>query len=729
MVLNAMAINKERELAKVFIEDTKRHIFLTGRAGSGKTTLLKEIIAANKKNTIVVAPTGVAAINAGGVTIHSMFNLPLTGFIPSTEVPNHELANPDTFTHRTALAGHMKFSKEKRAVLQAVDLLIIDEISMVRPDLLDALDFVLRKVRKNNLPFGDLQLLMVGDLYQLPPVIKDYEWQVLQHYYKGPYFFHAQVWKWAKLVPIELKKIYRQKDQRFVEILNKVREGTVEQSDIDHLNKRYVPNDPEDSDAILLTTHNAKANSINSKKLEELPGRAFTLKANIEGKFAESAYPCTAELILKKDTQVMFIKNDKDRRFYNGKLAIIVRYDREEDEVLVRFKDDDSSHWIAREKWSNESFKVDKETQEVTREELGSFSQFPFKLAWAVTVHKSQGLTLDEVKLDLGRSFAAGQAYVALSRCISLEGITLMTELQRNNVIIDKKIRDFYAHFPQTEKVAKQLDDAIKEYALYQLKKAFQFFVLQSDFEVWEDYVNQKVLPSKDQVILLKKKVSEQIKILVGTAKDFQGHLGKWIFESEEDPKMIDHILERSEKAIPYFTQILHEKLVIPLHLHLEEFQDKSKIKKYLQLTLNFYDSIWRKMNQLFSLRIFEKKLFSGTVIKRESLSPLGAAKKQTSRKGATYDITLGLFEKGLSLGAIAERRDMAVSTIESHLTKHLTAGIIQIDQLISEERIEKLAKALKGKSFDNLGELKASIGLEVSWSELRWMKIYLSSN
>ncbi len=719
-----MAVNEERALAKTFIEDTKRHIFLTGRAGSGKTTLLKEIIDTNQKNTVVIAPTGVAAINAGGVTIHSLFQLPFTAFIPMDGT-----VNPDLFSTPKMLLKHLRLSREKRAVIQAMDLLIIDEISMVRPDLLDSVDLVLRTVRKSPLPFGDTQILMVGDLFQLPPVIKDFEWNVLRQFYKTPYFFSAQVWQRTKLIPIELKKIYRQTDLNFVNVLNKVREGTASEPEIDILNKRYVENYLNEKEAITLTTHNATANTINEKKLAELKGKKITLSADINGKFSETAYPCDSRLVLKEKAQVMFIRNDKNKRYFNGKLATVLSYNKEEELLQVRFKSDQTVHWIEKEKWANEIFEVDKITEEITKEELGSFLQFPLKLAWAVTVHKSQGLTLEEVVLDLGASFAAGQAYVALSRCTTLDGITLRSKFRLNNVIIDARISSFYQQFPELSEVEDQLEAAKKEYALYKLKKAFNLFSILNQHEQWEGYVLSKELPHKANILRLSQDLQEQLLTLSGTMLDFQKHLDVWIAASFEDTESLAQIIFKSEKAIPYFTGIMHEKVIIPLHKHLEKIQTKSKIKKYLGLTVEFYEILWAKMNQLYALNVFDRLLYDGPKKTKEALGSISAAKKQTKLKGATFEISLDLLNEGLTLEEIAKKRDLVVGTIESHMARLIEEDKVKIERIIKPAKLKQLVEFMSKQGEKSLKEILPNLPVKSSFGELRMVRAYMKKN
>lgn len=719
-----MEKNEERDLALAFILHTKRHIFLTGRAGSGKTTLVKEVLEKADKNCLVVAPTGVAAINVGGVTIHSFFQLPTTAF-----VPNEQAVDLDYFSNREALRKHMKFSKEKRAIMQALDLLIIDEISMVRPDLLDAVDYMLRIVRKNRQPFGDLQVLMVGDLYQLPPVMKNHEWEVLQEFYKGPYFFNATLWQHTKMIPIELKKIYRQSNPEFVNILNSIREGKVTAEDLEKLNTRHIEAYPNEEGTITLTTHNKAANDINGDKLDGLSGKKFKLRAEVDGKFSENNFPCAEQLVLKKGAQVMFIKNDKDKRYFNGRLAEVVAYNKEDKEIKVRCKDDDSSMWVQAVEWENVTYSLDEKTEKIEKEKIGSFKQFPFRLAWAVTVHKSQGLTLQEVVLDLSRSFAAGQTYVGLSRCVALEGIVLTKPLRRGNIIIDQRITSFYKFFPETKVIAEKLPAAKKEYALFQLQKAFTVQGIALQWEDWNEYIYSTKLPQHDKVLRLAMDLQEQINGLEGTAKIFNQHLVIWISEALDHPEKIDFIRERAEKAIPYFVNILYEKCIMPLHDHLRVYQNKAKVKKYLGLTSALYKTCWRRLEKLYALKLDDKALFVGdSKWTQEHLGPWQTKGTSPAKKGGTFEVTLALFKEDMTIDEIAKERGLTVSTVHNHLTKWLKAGDITLDQIIGHERIEELTELLQNKSFDRMAELRGELEVEVSYDELRWMKFYLKN-
>lgn len=427
-----MNSNPELELANSLIKQTNVHIFLTGKAGTGKTTFLHSLVKESPKRMIVLAPTGIAAINAGGMTIHSFFQLPFAPYIPGT-----------------AFGGdakyRFKFSYEKLRIMRSIDLLVIDEISMVRADLLDAIDDVLRRHRKGDEPFGGVQLLLIGDLQQLPPVVKNDEWQMLSKYYESPYFFSSKALGRTTLYTIELKTVYRQTDACFLNLLNAIRENRCTDEDITILNSRFKPeqNIINDKGYIRLTTHNYQAQQINSKKIEELPSSSFIFKATIDGNFPEYSYPTDPELKLKEGAQVMFVKNDisGEHRYANGTIGRITSLSDQHIEVTV----DETGVVVDLQEaeWANTRYKLDENTKEIVEDIEGVFKQYPLKLAWAITVHKSQGLTFDKAIIDISEAFIHGQAYVALSRCRTLEGMILNTPVVSSAVISDKIINDF----------------------------------------------------------------------------------------------------------------------------------------------------------------------------------------------------------------------------------------------------------------------------------------------
>ncbi len=446
--MSTIEINSQFEHVLNFVNQTNQPIFLTGKAGTGKTTLLKYIKENTIKNMAVVAPTGVAAINAGGTTIHSFFQFPFTPFLP---VLNLE-GNADQ--SKQSLAS-FKYNSLRLSIFRKLELLVIDEISMVRADLLDQIDFVLRSSRKKtHLPFGGVQLMFIGDMHQLPPVVNHEEWKLLSHIYQSPYFFDSLVVKSNPPVYIELEKIYRQKDQDFIDILNKVRNNNLSFNDLEELNKHFKPDLSNEliRDNITLTTHNQKADEINQRLLNELPDKAYVFKSKTEGVFGEKNYPADEQLTLKKGTRVMFLKNNSEKNYYNGKIGIVTSVS--DSNIKVKCEEDHNEIEVGRETWTNVSYKLNKETKVIEEEILGTFSQYPLRLAWAITIHKSQGLTFEKVIIDAAHSFSAGQVYVALSRCRSLQGLILSSKINAETLFNDKKI----LHFSSTKQDQAAID-------------------------------------------------------------------------------------------------------------------------------------------------------------------------------------------------------------------------------------------------------------------------------
>ncbi|MBK6329540.1 MAG: AAA family ATPase [Bacteroidetes bacterium] len=420
------------KLAFDYVMNTSCPIYLTGKAGTGKTTFLKYVKQHCTKNMIVVAPTGVAAINAGGVTMHSFFQLPFGPYV--ADAPRGFGLN-ENMVDKNALLGKLKLGGNKRTLIQELELLVIDEVSMLRSDMLDAIDTILRMVRKRNKPFGGVQVLFIGDLYQLPPVVKDTEATIFKTYYQSPFFFHAKVFEQTQPIFIELKKIYRQNEQQFIDILNNLRNNDLSEQDFDILNSRYNPTfTPKDHKYITLTSHNHKADAINHQELEKLKSTVYEYHGEIKGEFNDKQLPTDLLLKLKEGAQVMFIKNDSSGlgRYYNGKIAIIDKIDK--NEIIVRFPDSNDIMTIEKETWENITYRHDDEKNNIEEKVLGTYTQFPLRLAWAITIHKSQGLTFTHAIIDAGSSFAPGQVYVALSRCTSLEGIVLQSRILPNAI-------------------------------------------------------------------------------------------------------------------------------------------------------------------------------------------------------------------------------------------------------------------------------------------------------
>ncbi len=547
--------NQDLQLAFDFVQNTNRHIFLTGKAGTGKTTFLKDLKRISPKRMIVVAPTGVAAINAGGVTIHSFFQLPFHPYIPSFYLPENNRASQ---ADQNDPPGY-KMSREKFNIIKSLDLLIIDEISMVRADTLDAIDSALRRYKIRHLPFGGVQLLMIGDLQQLAPVVKDEDREIISKYYDSYFFFGSKALCSTDYVTIELKHIYRQNDKVFIDLLNKIRNTDVDQVVLTELNKRYIPDFDPDSGGgyITLTTHNYQAQTINDSKLEKLPGRTHSFTATIKDEFPELSYPNASELTLKVGAQVMFVKNDlsRDKLFFNGKIGKVESF--EDDIIVVKCPDDDFSIRVEMAEWQNVKYTINEETKEIEETVIGTFTQYPLKLAWAITIHKSQGLTFDRAVIDACAAFAHGQVYVALSRCRTLDGLVLSSRINRRSFIDNPVISDFVNGPVQNQPDRKQLEESKKDYQRQLLSELFDFSYLTNKLNYCLKVVNEH----NDKILGNPREKLENILSVVRTdlievSEKFQLQL-KILLNGEPGAESNIPLQERVKKAAVYFSDKL----------------------------------------------------------------------------------------------------------------------------------------------------------------------------
>ena len=706
--------NHERNLAEQFVLNTSRNVFLTGKAGTGKTTFLQDVVKKSSKNTIIVAPTGVAAINAGGVTIHSMFHLPLTAFIPSNDFVDFNIA-----TNRYGLSKHLRFSKEKRKIIKSVELLIIDEISMVRADLLDAVDFVLQTIRGNKDPFGGVQLLVIGDLFQLSPIVKDDVLPVLNKYYSSLFFFDSIAWQKSNPVIIEMKTIYRQKDNEFINLLNNIRNGEKRKEDIDRLNLNYQQKG-EDEGIVTLTTHNYKADNINNQRMEELSGKEYYYQAEVTGKFSEYSFPVSETLILKKDAQVMFIRNDPNGMYFNGKIGIVDYLDK--NTIKVKFPEENTTIFVEEEEWKNVKYTLDKETNAIKQKEVGSFTQYPLKLAWAITVHKSQGLTFDKVNVDLSRTFAPGQMYVALSRCRSLEGLILSSKVNSSNIITDRNILNYHKNIKLEDDIEQILESDKVKYDNGRLIRGFKFDHLDEILSTWKDIIVEGDISGQGNALLKYKEIDLAFNELKNISNSFQNQISGLLNSNAPD----EYVIDRAGKAIDYFTENFYSKLFIPLQEHINEYRIKKNSRKYIKLLREILSDIKVMIDKMYQLEFRDKKIFSGKSLFTKDKKRKEKVIKPKPAKGETYRITLQLYQEGNTLKDIARLRNLKLGTIESHMTRWIEDGSVDINDLIKKERLNTLIKFMKNYEETALSELINSCPIETNFTELRWVRAYL---
>ena len=719
-------VSDETELASRYINTTDRHIFLTGKAGTGKTTFLKYIIDHTYKNTVVAAPTGIAAINAGGTTLHSLLQLPFGPFIPE-DIP---FVESDTLlnTPGSLRRGH-RFNVRKRKLIKELELLIIDEVSMLRADLLDCIDHTLRYLRKNRVePFGGLQMLFIGDLMQLPPVIKESESRHLAPYYSSPYFFEAHALRESPPIRIELKKIYRQKDQAFIDMLNRLRNNEQLAEDVDELNSHYVEgvNDKKMVGYIQLTTHNHKADLINNTELEKLNTNEKTFDVYIEGDFPEKLYPGDPVLRLKIGAQVMFIKNDPtgQGRFFNGRVGKVASL---EEEIVVQCENGDEIT-VEPYRWENKRYVLNKSTNEVDEKHLGFYEQYPLKLAWAVTVHKSQGMTFDKAILDLSDSFAPGQLYVALSRLTSPKGLVLSSRIGGNIPPVVASLRHFSNSFESESTLVENLGNDQKSFFIQFSKQAFDLSNLLQMLR------NHQATFDKNENRSLKQQYFPWTQAFIKKALPLKDTGHKFIRQVQHIASE-DHYLpflnERMTKAHDFFSNALSE-MVDDLDEHKKSLNDKSKIKTYIKELNELKDFFVQQVWQILKLSMLVSRFADGKILTKEHLHQNRQYKKTTSTKYGgtkpTAEVSFELYKQGKSIEEIARERELVRGTIEGHLSKYVGQGAIDIEELVSKPRIETIKKAIDS-GLKKIGEIKAALDSSFSYAEIKLVLGHLSKD
>ncbi|MBN8691539.1 MAG: helix-turn-helix domain-containing protein [Bacteroidetes bacterium] len=751
------------EIAAAFINRTNKNVFLTGKAGTGKTTFLKHIVGSTHKKCVVAAPTGIAAINAGGVTLHSLFQLPFGAFVPGP-LPAGGLSQYIKVNDKNSLLKELQLNSVKRNLLREIELLIIDEVSMLRSDLLDAIDVILRSVRRNyNSPFGGLQILFIGDLLQLPPVVKEEEWQLLQRYYNSPYFFDALVLRQYKPVYVELNKIYRQDDETFIQLLNHLRSNKLTVDDIALLNSYYKEGfkpKPEEN-YITLTTHNIKADRINKEYLNELKSSSYFYKAIIEGDFNENSFPVELNMELKVGAQVMFVKNDPSgaQRFFNGKIGVVENLT--EKEILVACNDSTKPISVERYEWQNIKYSLDVTSGEITEKVVGKFLQYPLKLAWAITVHKSQGLTFDKAIIDIDKVFAPGQAYVALSRLRSLNGLVLNERINYKGIETDAHVKSFSDSKQDQEELVRQIDNSQTDYLRDVLLKAFDFYNLNNVFQNHaisydQDKKKSAKTPQKEWALQLKDKTES----LQTNGSKFLTQINAILGSGVPDFKLLN---ERIEAAINYFEPILSD-LQEQILNKVKELNKEKRIKVYLEELLELEAVCFLKSVELKKAVLFSKNIPEGKSVQKEEIKALVNSnareqkltaclqrdaeyemereeklqarrerrKKRKEKSSEEEESTLEskvstqeqsflLFKDGHDVESIAKMRGMALSTIEGHLVPYVAKGFLSASQFVSDEKSSHILEVAKKLNTYKLGEIKNALGDEYTYTEIKF--------
>ncbi len=728
-----------------FVNTTNAHIFLTGKAGTGKTTFLRDLAKKTHKRFAIVAPTGIAALNAKGVTIHSQFLLPLGTFLPIREPSGSISDSANIYTQNTLVRKH-PLNAARKQVLRDLDLLIIDEVSMLRADVLDAIDYRLRQVKRNyNQSFGGVQVLMIGDLYQLPPIVKDDEWNLLREYYRSAWFFDAKALEQGGFVYIEFEKIFRQQDDRFIRILNHLRNNVATAEDIEELNAHYQPEEERAKleDVITLTTHNYRADEMNRNALAAIEKPAFTYAASVQDDFPNSMFPVEDVLELKVGAQIMFIKNDAaEGRYFNGKLATVT--DLTDEKVTVKMSGDKGSYVLKKETWENRKYTIDKETKELEEEIIGSFMQYPIKLAWAITVHKSQGLTFERAIVDVGKAFAAGQVYVALSRLRSIDGLILGTRIHQGAI---SSASDVVAFSQRKETQPAMHELLVKGQRLF----LEQLLVSTFDFRDLLDRIGQLKQDKEagmefkdDSMKATLDVIREKLESETTNTENFRKQLLRLLRENDSEA-----LGDRIERGSKYYASMLKD-LMKQLLTHLAAVHQLSRVKTYIAHLEEIDQLMMRTVVEVVKAPQVAEAVINGKEVEKESktLSTLleerksmvaeieaktkvksitgkKKAKKSGTKapKGETYLKTLALAEEGLSIDDIAEKRGLTTGTVEAHIARLIGDRKLELENFLPKEASQQIAKALAEEENTNTSEAHRYLKGAYSYGQIRMVQ------
>ena len=748
-----MSEQNPAELAAKFVNYTSKHIFLTGKAGTGKTTFLRNLIELTHKKAVIAAPTGIAAINAAGVTIHSLFQLPFGTYLPKAPAAEGDHYNQQYNTPKS-IVRHLNMTASKRKVLTDMELLIIDEVSMLRADLLDAIDMVLRYIRRNNAAsFGGVQVLFIGDLHQLPPVVKSTEWNLLGQFYNSAYFFDALALQNNPPIYIELEKIYRQADEVFINLLNNLRNNQVTAQDVALLDKYYKADfKPSINDKyITLTTHNNKADALNKQSLEELKAPSFLYVAKIEDDFSEYAYPAEHILELKVGAQVMFIKNDPtgEQRFFNGKIAVVTSL--RTDTIEVETEGTREKIVLEKYTWKNIKYTTDKVTGEIEEELVGTFTQYPLKLAWAITVHKSQGLTFDRAIIDIGSAFAPGQIYVALSRLRSLDGLILTSQISGSGIRQDQNVSFFSKTKESQENLVTQIRTESDVFLRSYLLQCFDLAPLDNYvYEHVHSYTKDINKSAKQKHVKWAGQLLKDLTEVKANASKFLAQIQR-MYEVKTE-KGMTALLERTIAAENYFNPLLvgfSKRIFERMELVKLDKQVTAYLTELLEMEALFYDQFKkiRKATALLNATIngaeFTKKDVNAllsqaeraavmekvfavpgkldfTAKKTKSTKTKTAVKKEKAPKVDTKEVSLELHKEGKTIAEIARDRKMVVGTIEGHLAHYVAKQEIAAKDIIGSKKLDKILKTIRELKTMQMNPIREHLGRDYSFGEIK---------